>query len=756
MRRSDKLKTVEVTYFLVPFLILLIGFSVLTGLTVKNRVEEKYALLEERTIEIANSYSHNLAHTAEAYDRITALLDNKIRIVAQALMRIEDKDDSEVLKDIAKTFAVDEIYVYSSEGKVVSSTYDQVLGWEVYEGHPVHDFMVSNQTVRIEKIRQDTENGLYYKFGYMKDEAGGFVQLGILAENIQDFLEDFEIAKLIEEISQRDEVKNVFFVNTKFEVVASSLDNYTGTTIEEEALQQKLMSERTYAERTEVGGKEILRVAVPIYSDFMRIGTLVIDWPTDNLDAQVLEIIRFGAIVLAVIVLTTGSILYYAYRKNQANIKIAYYDQLTGLRNNKYLHDYLDHIVAVPRRRNKAVLLLHVKNLKTVNMTYGFEYGDAFLKQVADKIRQELKTDDNFFRFDGNQFVVVSDSVEGQEELRKLAERLICIFDEPVAEGTDLQYVDIQIAIVEIQARHTSTDKILQDALLTFPHIEDNAAHPIVFFDERMEKSLQREDKIMKVLRDVIGGKDETSFYLEYQPKLDLNKSWIIGFEALARLRIDQLGQIPPDEFIALAEKKLLINELGNHILRLAADFIGRMQGQGIEDITVAVNISGIQLLREGFVEYLQRAPYLSERILQAMEFEITESVLLEHYEQINETLEQIKRMGIAVSLDDFGTGFSSLSTIGELHIDTVKIDRFFISRISRLPDQDLITSDIISMAHKIGLLVVAEGVEDERQEAYLRKHGCDIIQGYLISRPLAEQDAVAFLRDCNDSEREQ
>ena len=112
--------------------------------------------------------------------------------------------------------------------------------------------------------------------------------------------------------------------------------------------------------------------------------------------------------------------------------------------------------------------------------------------------------------------------------------------------------------------------------------------------------------------------------------------------------------------------------------------------------------------------------------------------------------------MGIAVSLDDFGTGFSSLSTIGELHIDTVKIDRFFISRISRLPDQDLITSEIISMAHKIGLLVVAEGVEDERQEAYLRKHGCDIIQGYLISRPLAEQDAVAFLRDYIDSECEQ
>lgn len=347
--------------------------------------------------------------------------------------------------------------------------------------------------------------------------------------------------------------------------------------------------------------------------------------------------------------------------------------------------------------------------------------------------------------------MVVSDSRGDQPELSRLADRLIRIFDKLIAEGNELQYVDIQIAIVDIQARHTTTDKILQDALLALTHIEDNAAHPIVFFNEQMEKSLQREDKIMKVLRDVVDGKEKTSFYLEYQPKLDLNLNRIVGFEALARLHIDQLGQIPPDEFIALAEKKLLINELGNHILLLAADFLGRMYAQGIDDITLAVNISGVQLLREDFVEYLQNSPYLNDQIMQAMEFEITESVLLEHYDKINETLEQIKRLGIAVSLDDFGTGFSSLSRIGELHIDTVKIDRFFIKRISHLPDQNLITSDIISMARKIGLLVVTEGVEDERQEAYLRKYGCDIIQGYLISRPLPEQEAVAFLRNYHD-----
>ena len=156
----DKLKMVEITYFLVPFLIIAIGFSILTGLTVKNRIDEQYNQLEETTLEIANSYSHSLTHTSEAYEIITELLDEKIRIASQAIMLIENKDNNEVLDSISQTFNVDEIHLYNNEGVITNSTYEEFIGWQAYEGHPVYDFMMSDQTMLVEDVRPDTENGV--------------------------------------------------------------------------------------------------------------------------------------------------------------------------------------------------------------------------------------------------------------------------------------------------------------------------------------------------------------------------------------------------------------------------------------------------------------------------------------------------------------------------------------------------------------------------------------------------------------------
>ena len=168
--------------------------------------------------------------------------------------------------------------------------------------------------------------------------------------------------------------------------------------------------------------------------------------------------------------------------------------------------------------------------------------------------------------------------------------------------------------------------------------------------------------------------------------------------------------------------------------------------------MTVAVNISGIQLLREDFLEKLQQSLCISNGHISSLEFEITESVLFDHYEQVNETLAEIKKMGITISLDDFGAGFSSFSRLEELNIDNVKIDKLFIDKITEMDEKNLIISDIISMSHKIGLEVIAEGVEDEQQKIYLRKHGCDMIQGYHLSRPLTDDKALAFLSNFKKS----
>ncbi len=698
-------------------------------------------------MEIADSYSHSLAQTAEAHEIITELLDEKIRIASQAIMLIENKANNDVLAAISKTFIVDEIHLYNNDGVVTHSSYEGTVGWQAYEGHPVYDFMMSEQTTLVEDVRRDTENGVYYKFGYVKDETGGFVQLGILAENIQAFTGEFEIQKLINEISGRGDVKQVFFVNPKHEIIASSLPGYTGSTIEQKELRAEMDSDASEVQRGEKDGDDFFSLSEPIFVEDEKIGTLLIYWPTDELDAEVNENIRYAILTLLFIIIVIGGMGLSAYRKSKTNIKIAYYDELTGLRNSKYLSEYLYRVLRNPYRRNKAVLLLNFVNFKTLNITYGFLYGDEILKQIAFKVRTALGSEENFFRFDGDRFIVVLDDYEDQEELKLVANKLLHIFENPIMEVTERQYVDAQIAIVEIKDRHTSTDKILQDAILTLSYIKDSSDDQVAFFNEDMEKRLLRQDKIVKVLREVIEGKDTESFYLEFQPKLDLMKDKVIGFEALARLRIENLGQVAPDEFIALAEEKLLIYDLGNHILLLACDFVKRLQDEGFHETSVAVNISGIQLLREDFLENLQKKLFSSEKGRKPLEFEVTETVLLDHFSQINETLEAIKKMGIAISLDDFGTGYSSFSRLAELNIDTVKIDRFFIDKISHTAEKDLIISDIISMAHKIGLSVVAEGVEDERQRAYLQKYGCDIIQGYLLSRPLAEESAINFLR---------
>ena len=648
-----------------------------------------------------------MAQTRKSSQVITELLDEKILNASQAIMLIENKYDNQVLQSISEMFNVDEVHLFDHEGEIIYSTSEQIIGWKVYESHPIYAFMMGDQSMLVEDIRRDTEDGLLYKFGYVKNADGSFLQLGILAEHIHEVLADFEITNLVHNIFDRSDVKDVFYIDESYEVVASSIPSYIGWEIKDSQIGSEIAGKPAELQKIESTEDTYYSIAAPIVSDSEKIGTLLLRWPTGKTEAEVAQIVRFGASIFFIVIFTTGIILFYAYKKNKSNVKIAYYDELTGLRNSKFLMDYLDTALRHPNKRNKAVLLLNFVSFKTLNMTYGYMYGNEILKQIAFKIQEAVQSDEKLFRFDGDRFVVVFDDYEDQDELNKWADKLIRVFEEPIMIGSEKQYLDIQVALVEVNNNHTSADKMLQDATLTLSHIKDRTAIQKAFFN---------------------------------------------GFEALARLRMEELGQIGPDEFIALAEEKLLIFDLGHRILKLACTFIGKLQDAGYSDLTVAVNISGIQLLREDFLEKLQQSLCISNGHIASLEFEITESVLFDHYEQVNETLAEIKKMGITISLDDFGTGFSSFSRLEELNIDNVKIDKLFIDKITEMDEKNLIISDIISMSHKIGLEVIAEGVEDEQQKIYLRKHGCDMIQGYHLSRPLTDDKALAFLSNFKKS----
>jgi len=235
--------------------------------------------------------------------------------------------------------------------------------------------------------------------------------------------------------------------------------------------------------------------------------------------------------------------------------------------------------------------------------------------------------------------------------------------------------------------------------------------------------------------------------FLLYQPILNLRTGSIRSFEALARLRTEKLGLVSPLEFIPIAEKTKLIVPIGEKVICKAFRFLNRLRENGYDGISVSINISVIQLLNPNFINRLFELMDEMQINPKNICLEITESVFASDYDSINDILKELREAGLYIAIDDFGTGYSSLSREKELKADCMKIDKYFIDALLHTDPKKAITGDIISMAHKLGQYTIAEGVEYDIQLGYLKEHGCDEIQGYLISKPLYEEDAILFLK---------
>jgi diguanylate cyclase (GGDEF)-like protein len=745
--KRDKLKSWDIIYFLVPFILLITIFSIITYTMVSNRIEERYGSFEEQAVGIADSYSQALVYAYDAQDTITNILNEKLTIVNKAITMIEGHEDIVVLKHLAEELNLDEISLYNREGEIIYSNFPDFVGWKVYEGHPIDAFMKSDDRTMVEDIRRDAISGVYKKYAYIKNDDGSFIQIGERAEVVHELVSQFEFQRLVDIIASKDDIEYVAFIDNNFDVLASSTLDSVGKTIFDDDYRGRMENNDFSVERVEFNGEDVLQTSVPIYHDEEQYGILNILWSTKKVDDEVRSLVSEGIGQFLIIFIFILGILYYAYRKNKSNVEITYYDKLTGLPNGEYLMEYLDGLIETMDEK-KAIILINTRNFKTLNMTYGFAYGNQIIAEIAQKLRGAIRDEDRLFRFNADRFVLVVNRYETKEELVDLAESIFEVFKSESLVTSEHQYVNVEFGIVELKNREMTVDKLLQDATLALSHMDSGRSGSIHFYEDSMEETIIREDRIEKSLRNIIKNGCDDSFYLCYQPKLDLTSKRISGFEALARLKLDDLGFVSPLEFIDIAERRQLIYDLGRIILRESCEFISRAHAMGFEDTGVSINISGIQLLRKEFVGDVSDIANQFEMDPGCLEFEITESVLLENYEIINHKLKQIKDMGIRISIDDFGTGFSSLARLKELNIDIVKIDKYFIDAIIEKDKDSLITADIISMSHKLGLEVVAEGVENQEQLDYLEKNNCDIVQGYYIAKPLMEEEAIEKLKD--------
>lgn len=438
-----------------------------------------------------------------------------------------------------------------------------------------------------------------------------------------------------------------------------------------------------------------------------------------------------------------GLIIDITERKRQ-EMKLKYiseHDLLTGLFNRRYFEEVISEEHDRIGYDRQAVILLNIRNFSRINLTYGYAFAETLIKNLAYSLNTLCTESCRLFHISIDRFVFYIENYSDKNELEDLSNRILTLVDTIKASNS----IQGNIGIFEIEDKCEHADNILKYAGMAAEQARYRLASSYCYFDREMEEKLIRKETIKKELAEAaITCNDQ--LYLEYQPIVEAKTYKIHGFEALARFRSEKLGIVSPGEFIPLAEETQLIVPLGKRVMQLALSFLKDLENKGYGEIIISFNVSPIQLLRDDFI------PDLSEIIRETgvrteqLNLEITESVFSNDYQLINNRLSSILDMGIRTSIDDFGTGYSSLARERELNIKCTKIDKFFIDKLVEIQTEHAITGDIISMAHKLGQYVVAEGVEHEVQREYLIRNNCDYIQGYLFSKPLSMEKAVLML----------
>ncbi|HET7780428.1 MAG TPA: EAL domain-containing protein [Rudaea sp.] len=425
---------------------------------------------------------------------------------------------------------------------------------------------------------------------------------------------------------------------------------------------------------------------------------------------------------------------------------LANYDPMTGLPNRALLSERLTQAIVRARRRRRcvAVLFLDLDRFKHINDSMGHAAGDRTLRAAGARLRERVALTDTVARIGGDEFTVVLENVERAEDAEACARDLLHAFVVPLhLESGEEVVISPSIGISLYPDHGQAPDELLKFADTAMYQAKESGRNTYMMYAPAMDAAARSRANLIAALH---RGLERNEFSVVYQPTLSLNTGAITGVEALLRWHSEELGQIPPSIFIPLAEESGLIMSIGDFVLDAACAQLRRWHDEGLAHLTVAVNLSMLQLLRGELTSRL--AQVLASHGVRAdrLELELTESVVMAAAERSAGTLDELKAIGVMLAIDDFGTGYSSLSYLKRLPIDTLKIDRAFVGDITTDPDDEAITATIIAMAHSLGLNVVAEGVETAQQFEYLHLRGCDEIQGFWFSAPLEPEACLAFL----------
>ncbi len=425
---------------------------------------------------------------------------------------------------------------------------------------------------------------------------------------------------------------------------------------------------------------------------------------------------------------------------------LAYYDALTGLPNRTLLQDRLSTALASARRQKDklALLFLDLDGFKIINDSLGHSLGDLLLQDVAERLKRSAREQDTVARLGGDEFLIVLTHIQDVADAAVAAERIVTAMTaEFVVQGRSLR-VSCSLGLSIFPEHGTDGETLIKNADAAMYCAKENGRNNFQFFTADMNAQAVERLTLENSLRLAL---DNQEFFLVYQPQMDVGTGKIIGLEALLRWQHPELGLVPPDKFIRIAENSGLIMPIGEWVLRTACSQARKWQDEGLLAVPVAVNVSAVQFRQEEFCQVIKRVLLETGLPPQYLELELTESLLLSNADMMFSVLQKLKAMGLTLAIDDFGTGYSSFSYLRQFPVSKLKIDRSFVRDVAVNFDDAAITTAIISMAKTLHLKVIAEGVENEAQMSFLRAHRCDEIQGYYFSKPLAVDKVADKLR---------
>lgn len=436
--------------------------------------------------------------------------------------------------------------------------------------------------------------------------------------------------------------------------------------------------------------------------------------------------------------------------------KLAYFDSLTGLPNRTQFLSYLKKSLDIAKKKQKMAALLYIDldDFKRINDTLGHSIGDKLLEIIAQRLAGSVRDSDligsgaenhQTARLGGDEFTVLLSDIESEAVAESVAKRISNDLSHPVDLGSHQVMISPSIGIALSPSDGDNADTLMKNADLAMYFAKRKGPENYRFYQESMNSDALKNLTIETQLR---YGLEKEEFSLVYQPQFDLNTGEMSGFEALLRWQNPELGVVPPMEFIPIAEESGLIYPIGEWVMRTACRQTKEWHDQGIVLPRIGVNASPKEFSHPDFLNRVKSILEETDLKPTFLQIEITETLLMENYEQTSKTLEELHQMGVQVAIDDFGKGYSSLNRLQSLSIDSLKIDRSFVRGINTGFKEESVLNAIIVMATGLNLGVIAEGVETQSQYHFLKAKLCNEAQGYMLSMPLTTDEAENFLKN--------